>query len=64
MPVDKGSPANFCNPDTYTFGYLATLTSKGKDDETKDYQWWADWWAKNNEKLFWNKEKGVFEVQQ
>lgn len=63
MPKEKGSSASYCNPDTYTFGYLAMLFGNEKIDETKDAKYWADFWTKNQDKLNWNSELGIYEVR-
>jgi hypothetical protein len=62
MPKEKGSSASYCDPDTYTFSYLAILTGDKKYDEKKNYEWWLKWWQDNKNKLTWNKEKAIFEV--
>jgi hypothetical protein len=62
LPKEKGNPATYCSPDTYTMMYLVTLIGdKGYDD--KSYEWWTKWWADNKSKLTWNKEKGHFELK-
>ncbi|PWL40489.1 hypothetical protein DKG77_00835 [Flagellimonas aquimarina] len=63
MPKDKSSSANYCNPDTYTFGYLGMLFGNEKIDETKDSKWWLSFWTKNKDGLTWNKDLGIYEVQ-
>ncbi|WP_231372827.1 hypothetical protein [Aureivirga sp. CE67] len=63
MPSDKSSPAQYCNPDTYTFGYLKMLSGEEKIDETKGYDWWINFWDNNKDKLQWNKELGIYEVK-
>lgn len=63
MPKDKGSSASYCNPDTYTFSYLGMLFGDKKFDESKNAKWWLDFWNKNQDKIFWNSEKGIFEVK-
>lgn len=62
MPADKSLPANFCNPDAYTYAYLAALFGYGKNDPAKDANWWQSFWDKNQDKLVWNDEKGIYEV--
>lgn len=62
MPEDKTSPAQNCNPDTYTFTYLTILTEDEKIDKSKDAKWWLDFWNKNKDNLVWNDEKGHYEV--
>jgi hypothetical protein len=62
MPKDKSSSANLCNPDTYTFSYLAMLFGE-KHNETRDAKWWKDFWNHNKDKLVWNNEKGIYEVK-
>lgn len=63
MPTDKNSPANYCNPDTYTFGYLGMLFGDDKKDDTKNGKWWLKFWNDNNQKLIWNTEKGIYEIK-
>lgn len=63
MPKDKGSSANYCNPDTYTYGYLGMLFGNEKIDETKDAKYWGKFWMRNKDKLIWNSELGIYEVQ-
>lgn len=63
MPADKSAAAQYCNPDTYTFSYLALLLGHEKRDETKDAAWWQAFWEKNGSKLAWNDEKGFYEVK-
>lgn len=63
MPKEKGSSASYCNPDTYTFSYLAMLFSEQKLDETKDAKWWQNFWNANHDKLTWNSENGFYEVK-
>lgn len=63
MPKEKGSSASYCNPDTYTYGYLGMLFGNEKIDETKDAKYWADFWTNNKENLSWNSELGIYEVR-
>ncbi len=63
MPKEKGSSASYCNPDTYTFGYLGMLFGDEKIDEKKDSKWWLDFWTENHEKLRWNNDLGIYEVE-
>jgi len=63
MPKEKGSPASYCNPDTYTFGYLGMLFGNEKLDETKDAKWWKKFWDENHLNLVWNTEKGIYEIR-
>lgn len=58
LPDDPNSPAALCNPDRYTHGYLAAITTI-KDKH--DYGWWNSWWENNKNSLKWNSEKGEFE---
>lgn len=60
LPDDPSSPANFCNPDTYTHMYLKLLT--GIEDK-HEFKWWLDWWLKNKEKLEWDIIKGQFVIK-
>lgn len=64
MPKEKDSPANFCNPDSYTLSYLNILFSDKKVSENKDAKWWIDFWEKNKNNLSWNNEKGIFIVSE
>lgn len=63
MPKEKGSSANYCNPDTYTLGYLGMLFGDEKIDEKKDSKWWLNFWTENHEKLRWNNDSGIYEVE-
>jgi len=63
MPKEKDSPANYCNPDTYTFGYLKMLFGEEKKFQTKDPKWWLNFWNTNKEMILWNNELGVYEVK-
>jgi hypothetical protein len=62
MPKDKSSSAVYCNPDTYTFGYLGMLTGE-KHDEKKDALWWQKFWNENKDKLVWNDKKGCYKIK-
>jgi len=62
MPKEKGSSASYCNPDTYTYGYLGMLFGDEKIDEKKDSKWWLDFWTENYNKLKWNNDLGIYEV--
>ena len=63
MPKEKGSAASYCNPDTYTFSYLAMLFGDQKYDETKDAKWWLSFWNTNQGKFVWNNETGIYQVK-
>lgn len=63
MPKEKGSSANYCNPDTYTYGYLAMLFGDEKIDEKRDSKWWLNFWTENYDKLSWNNDLGIYEVE-
>jgi hypothetical protein len=63
MPKENGSSASYCNPDTYTYSYLAMLFGDKKFDETKDAKWWKNFWGTNHDKLVWNSEGGIYEVR-
>jgi hypothetical protein len=63
IPKEKGSQANYCNPDTYTFSYLGMLFGDSKFDETKDAKWWQKFWDTNHNKLVWNSGSGIYEVR-
>ncbi|WP_295794932.1 hypothetical protein [Mucilaginibacter sp.] len=62
MPEDKSSPANFCDPDSYTYTYLGMLFGDAKPDAARDANWWQDFWQKKHDKLIWNEDKGIYEV--
>jgi len=64
LPKEKGSTARLCNPDSYTFGYLAMLFGDEKIDETKNAKWWLNFWNTNKDKLIWNNESGIYEVKE
>ncbi len=59
LPKEPNSPAALCSPDTMTHRYLAIITGN-KDRQT--YEWWKNWWNTNQNRLSWNKEKGMFEI--
>jgi hypothetical protein len=63
MPKETGSSARFCNPDTYTYAYLGMLLGDSKLDETKNAEWWLNYWETNHTNLVWNGEKGFYEVK-
>lgn len=63
MPKEKGSPAMYCNPDTYTYFYLAMLIGDEKLDETKNAEWWMKFWKNSHNKLTWNSTKGFYEIK-
>ncbi|MFB9079410.1 hypothetical protein ACFFLS_05945 [Flavobacterium procerum] len=63
MPKDKGSSASYCNPDTYTFAYLAMLFGDEKTDDSKNANWWLNFWNENHKKLVWNSEKGIYQIK-
>jgi hypothetical protein len=63
MPKEKGSSASYCNPDTYTFAYLAMLFGDEKFDKTKNAEWWLKFWNINQNNLVWNATKGYYEVK-
>ena len=63
LPKEKGSPASYCNPDTYTYAYLGMLFGHEKLDESKNAKWWLTFWNDNNKQLIWNSKKGIYEVQ-
>ena len=63
MPKEKGSSASYCNPDTYTYGYLSMLFGYEKIDENKDAKWWQNFWTENHDKLVWNNDLGIYEVR-
>ncbi len=63
MPKEKGSSASYCNPDTYTYGYLGVLFGDEKIDEKKDSKWWLNFWTENHDKLSWNNDLGIYEVE-
>ncbi|MCW3161700.1 hypothetical protein [Chryseobacterium oryctis] len=63
MPKEKSSPANYCSPDTYAFLYLGILFGDEKFDEAKNSKWWMNLWNENQNKLFWNSDKGIYELK-
>ncbi|WP_281234771.1 hypothetical protein [Flavobacterium gelatinilyticum] len=63
MPKEKGSSASHCNPDTYTYTYLAMLFGDEKTDESKNGSWWSNFWNENHKKLVWNSEKGIYQIK-
>lgn len=63
MPKDSSSPANFCNPDTYTRSYLVMLFGMTSQNETNDPRRWKAFWEGYHDKLVWNEEKGIWEVK-
>lgn len=63
MPKEKGSSASYCNPDTYTYGYLRMLFGDEKVDPEKNAEWWVNFWSKNRSNLIWNRELGIYEVE-
>ncbi len=63
MPKEKGSSASYCNPDTYTYGYLGMLLGDEKIDENKDANWWLNFWNENHDKLVWNNDLGIYELR-
>ncbi len=63
MPKEKDSSANYCNPDTYTYGYLGMLFGNEKIDEKKDSKWWLKFWNENHDKLSWNNDLGIYELE-
>ena len=63
MPKKAGSSAHYCNPDTYTYGYLGVLFGDEKSDKRKDAKWWLNFWNENQNILVWNDSKGNFELK-
>lgn len=63
LPKEKGSPASYCNPDTYTYAYLGMLFGDEKLDEYKDANWWLKFWNENHENLVWNSDKGIYVIE-
>ena len=61
MPENPGSEA-FCNPDSYSFGYLRMLTGEKTIDPNKDYKYWKEFWNKNKDTLVWDNTKGYFVI--
>ncbi len=64
LPKEKGSSEIYCNPDTYTYAYLAMLFGDEKLDESKNANWWLKFWNDNHENLVWNSEKGIYVIEQ
>lgn len=62
MPTEKYHPAKLCNPDNYSYRYLAKLTEI-KQPQSLSWQEWRQWWATNKNHLFWNKETAKFEIR-
>jgi hypothetical protein len=60
MPKDKSSSAQYCDPDTYTFSYLALLF--GHENVAKDAKWWLTFWDNNHKNLVWNNKSGHYEL--
>ena len=60
LPKEKGSSASYCNPDTYTYAYLGMLFGDEKTDESKNANWWLNFWNENYKNLFWDSEKGIY----
>jgi hypothetical protein len=60
LPKEPNSPALLCSPDTLTHRYLAIIT--GINDR-QTFDWWKNWWQTNQNRLEWNKEKGIFDVK-
>lgn len=60
FPKESNSPASLCSPDTMTHRYLAIITGV-KDRQT--FEWWKNWLETNQNRLEWNKEKGMFEIK-
>tara|TARA_Y100000815_G_C13212367_1_gene451101 strand:+ start:108 stop:908 length:801 start_codon:yes stop_codon:yes gene_type:complete len=63
MPDDKNSSAIYCDPDSYTYAYLAMLFGDEKVNESKDAKWWLSFWNENKDNLVWNPENGIYEVK-
>ncbi|MDC8004097.1 hypothetical protein POV27_08530 [Aureisphaera galaxeae] len=61
MPDNPGSEA-YCNPDSYSFAYLAMLVGDEPLDKTKDSEYWKEFWNKNKNALTWDDEKGYFVI--
>ncbi len=64
LSKERGSQASYCNPDTYTYAYLAMLFGDEKLDESKDANWWLKFWNENYNSLVWNSEKGMYVIEQ
>jgi len=63
LPKEKGSSASYCNPDTYTYAYLGMLFGDEKTDESKNANWWLNFWNVNHNNLVWNSEKGIYIIK-
>ncbi|MBO0357592.1 hypothetical protein J0X19_06510 [Hymenobacter sp. BT186] len=63
MPNDEASPAQYCNPDRYSFAYLSMLIGDEKFDKNKDAKWWNAFWNKNKSNLSWNSSRGCYELK-
>lgn len=64
MPADKTASAHFCNPDTYTYSYLAMLFTELPAGQARDAKWWKQFWESKHDKMSWNSEKGTYEVNE
>lgn len=64
LPKEKDSPAIYCNPDSYTYSYLALLFGDQKLDESKNANWWLKFWKDHNKDLVWNSERGIYIIEQ
>lgn len=64
MPADKTASAHFCNPDTYTYSYLAMLFTELPAGQARDAKWWKQFWESKHDKMSWNSEKGAYEVNE
>ncbi|HVZ37714.1 MAG TPA: hypothetical protein VHI13_00405 [Candidatus Kapabacteria bacterium] len=60
LPEDSNSPAILCNPDSYTNGYLRSLTGVA---DVHDFEWWKSWWEEHRNGLRWNAATAMFETQ-
>lgn len=64
MPKEIDAQARLCNPDRNTFAYLGILFGDEKVDESKDANWWLNFWSENNAKIDWDSSKRIFEIKQ
>jgi hypothetical protein len=60
LPDDPQSPAQLCNPDSYTYHYLATITTVA---ESNTPAWWTDWWNENHDRLEWDADTAKFVIK-
>ena len=62
MPKEKTSSAHYCDPDTYTYGYLKMLFGKAQAERIESPEKWSTFWLMNKDKIKWNDATAIFEV--